>query len=111
MAAAHFKLDNLIAIIDHNEQQLDGWNREIMNLEPLAEKWRSFGWHVIEIDGHDFNPILAAFEQAKLVKGQPTAIIAHTIKGKGVSFMENNLEFHGRAPTPEEAERALKELA
>jgi transketolase len=111
MAAAHFKLDNLVAIIDHNEQQLDGWNREIMNLEPLGEKWRAFGWHVIEIDGHDFKPVLAAFEQAKLVKGQPTAIIAHTIKGKGVSFMENNLEFHGRAPTHEEAERALKELA
>ena len=111
MAAAHFKADNLVAIIDHNQQQIDGWNREVMNLEPLGEKWRSFGWHVIEVDGHDFDPILAAFEQAKSVKEQPTVIIAHTTKGKGVSFMENNLEFHGRAPTPEEAERALRELA
>ena len=110
MAATHFKVDNLVAIIDHNKQQLDGWNWEVMNLEPLGEKWHSFGWHVIEIDGHDFSQILAAFEQAKQIKGQPTLIIAHTIKGKGVSFMENNLEFHGRAPTPEEAERALKEL-
>ncbi len=111
MAASHFKLDNLVAVIDHNEQQIDGWNREVMNLEPLGERWRSFGWLVIEIDGHDFGQILSAFERAKLIKGQPTMIIAHTIKGKGVSFMENNLEFHGRATTPEETERALKELA
>jgi transketolase len=111
MAAAHFKVDNLVAIVDHNEQQIDGWNREVMNLEPLGEKWRSFGWKVMEIDGHNFNQILAAFEQAELVKGQPTVIIAHTTKGKGVSFMENNPEFHGRATTPEETELALKELA
>jgi transketolase len=111
MAAAHFKVDNLVAIVDHNKQQIDGWNWEVMNLEPLGEKWRSFGWRVIEIDGHNFDQILAAFEQAKLVKGQPTVIIAHTIKGKGVSFMENNPEFHGRATTPEETELALKELA
>jgi len=111
MAAAHFEVDNLVAIVDHNKQQIDGWNWEVMNLEPLGEKWRSFGWRVIEIDGHDFDQILAAFEQAELVKGQPTVIIAHTIKGKGVSFMENNPEFHGRAATPEETELALKELA
>ena len=111
MAAAHFKVDNLVAIIDHNEQQIDGWNREIMNLEPLGGKWHSFGWNVIEVDGHNIDQIIAALEEAKLVKGKPTVIIAHTIKGKGVSFMENNLEFHGRAPTPEEAERALQELA
>ena len=111
MAAAHFKVDSLVAIVDHNKQQLDGWNRDIMNVEPLGEKWRSFGWHVIEIDGHNLDQLLQAFEQAKLVKGQPTAIIAHTTKGKGVSFMEGNIDFHGRAPTPEEAERALKELA
>lgn len=110
MAAAHFKVDNLVAIVDHNKQQLDGWTREIMNLEPLAARWRSFGWHAIEIDGHDFGQILPALEEAKGTKGQPTVIIAHTIKGKGVSFMENNVEFHGKAPTPEEAERALKEL-
>jgi len=111
MSAAHFKADNLVAIIDHNKLQLDGWNREIMNLEPLADKWRAFGWQVIEVDGHSFPQILAAFEEAGQVKGQPTGIIAHTVKGKGVSFMENNVDFHGKAPTPEEAERALKDLA
>jgi transketolase len=110
MAAAHFKLDNLIAIVDNNGIQLDGWNREIMNLEPFAPKWQGFGWHVIEVDGHDLNQIVAALEQAKLVKGQPTVIIAHTVKGKGVSFMENNPEFHGKAPTLAEMEKALKEL-
>ena len=111
MAAAHFKLDNLIAIVDNNGIQLDGWNREIMNLEPFALKWQGFGWHVTEVDGHDLNQIIEALEQAKLVKGQPTVIIAHTIKGKGVSFMENNPEFHGKAPTPAEMEKALQELA
>lgn len=110
MAAAHFKLDNLIAIIDHNKQQIDGWNRDVMNLEPLPQKWDSFGWKVIEVDGHDFPPLLAAFEQAKQATGQPTVIIAHTIKGKGVSFMENNPDFHGRAPTAEQVNRALREL-
>jgi transketolase len=111
MAAEHFKLDNLVAIVDHNKQQIDGWNYQIMNLEPLGEKWKSFGWEVIEIDGHDFESILTALEKAKSVKGKPAVIIAHTIKGKGVSFMENNLEFHGRAPTLAEAEIALRELS
>lgn len=111
MAAAHFKLDNLVAIVDHNQQQIDGWNAEIMNLEPLPEKWRAFGWEVIDVNGHDFRQILAAFEKAQQVKGRPTMIIARTIKGKGVSFMENNLEFHGTAPTPEQAKAALEELA
>ncbi len=109
-AAAHFKVDNLVAIIDYNKQQLDGYCCDIMNLEPLADKWRAFGWEVLEIDGHDFQQILTAFDKAREVKGKPTAIIAHTVKGKGVSFMENNIEFHGKAPTPQEAERALKEL-
>jgi len=111
MAASHFKVDNLVAIIDYNRQQIDGWSWQVMNLVPLEQKWSSFGWHVIQVDGHDFDQILAAFEQAKQVKGKPTLIIAHTVKGKGVSFMENNLEFHGKAPTPEEAQRALEELA
>jgi len=110
MAAAHFKLDNIVAIVDRNRLQLDGFTYEVMDTEPLAEKWRSFGWHAVEIDGHDLKQILAALEEAKTVKGKPTAIIARTTKGKGVSFMENNVDFHGRAPTPEEAERALKEL-
>ena len=110
MAAAHFKLDNLVAIVDRNGQQIDGWTYQVMNTEPLADKWRAFGWHTIEADGHDLSQILAALEEAKAVVGKPTAIVAHTVKGKGVSFMENNLDFHGRAPTPEEAQRALKEL-
>lgn len=110
MASAHFKLDNLVAIVDHNKQQIDGWNREVMNLEPLAEKWKAFGWHTMEVDGHDLSQLITAFDEAKQVKGRPTAVIAHTIKGKGVSFMENNPEFHGRAPTAAEVERALEEL-
>ena len=110
MASAHYKLDNLMAIVDHNRQQLDGWNCDIMNLEPLAEKWKAFGWHTIEVDGHDLAQLLLAFKEAKQVKGKPTAIIAYTIKGKGVSFMENNPDFHGKAPTPTEVEKALEEL-
>jgi transketolase len=110
MAAAHFKLDNLVAIVDNNGLQIDGWNRDVMNLEPFAKKWEAFGWHVIEVNGHNFTQLIDAFEKAKHVKGQPTVIIAHTIKGKGVSFMENNVEFHGKAPTPAEMEKALKEL-
>lgn len=110
MAAAHYRLDNLVAIVDNNGQQIDGWNRDVMNLEPFTEKWRAFGWHVIEVDGHDFAQLIPAFDQAKLVKGQPVAVIAHTIKGKGVSFMENNPDFHGKAPSAEEVETALKEL-
>jgi len=111
MAAAHFKLDNLVAIVDNNGLQIDGWNRDIMNIEPFDKKWQGFGWHVIEVDGHDFAQLIEAFEQAKSINGQPTVIIAHTVKGKGVSFMENNVDFHGKAPNAEELEIALKELA
>ncbi len=110
MAAAHFKVDNLVAIVDNNGQQIDGWNRDVMNLDPFNKKWQAFCWHVIEVDGHDLAQLIDAFNQAKLVKGQPTVIIAHTIKGKGVSFMENNPDFHGKAPSAAEVERALKEL-
>jgi len=110
MASAHFKLDNLVAIVDHNELQIDGWNRDVMNLEPLAEKWKAFGWHTIEVNGHDLSQLITAFNEAKRVKGKPTVIIAHTIKGKGVSFMENNVDFHGKAPTLAEMEKALEEL-
>jgi len=110
MAAAHFKVDNLVAIVDNNGLQIDGWNRDVMNLDPFSQKWQAFGWHVIEVDGHDLAQLTAAFNRAKLVKGQPTVIIAHTIKGKGVSFMENNPDFHGKAPTATEVEIALKEL-
>ncbi len=110
LSAAHFKVDNLVAIVDCNRLQLSGWTREIMNLEPFAQKWQAFGWHTIEIDGHDFDQILAALQECQNTKAKPTVIIAHTTKGKGVSFMENNVAFHGKAPTPEEAEKALKEL-
>jgi transketolase len=110
MAAAHFRLDNLVAIVDNNGLQIDGWNCNVMNLEPFNKKWEAFGWHVIEVDGHDFTQLLDAFEQAKLVRGKPTVIIAHTIKGKGVSFMENKADFHGKAPNAAEVELALKEL-
>ena len=110
MAAAHFKIDNLVAIVDKNGLQIDGWNRDIMNLEPFTEKWQAFGWHAISVDGHDLAELGGAFEQAKLVKGQPSVIIAHTVKGKGVSFMENKVDFHGKAPNAAEVEMALKEL-
>jgi len=110
MACSHYKRDNLCAILDYNGFQIDGKIKDIMNLEPIAAKWQAFGWHVIEIDGHSISEILAAYEEAKATKGKPSIIIAHTIKGKGVSFMENVVDFHGRAPTKEEAQKALKEL-
>jgi transketolase len=111
MAAAHFKVDNLTAIVDNNGLQLSGCTADTLSLEPFKDKWASFGWHVIEVDGHDINQLLDAFDKAKKVKGKPTAIIAHTVKGKGVSFMENNVDFHGKAPSAKELEIALKELA
>jgi len=110
MAAAHFKLDNLVASVDNNGQQIDGWNRDVMSLDPFNKKWQAFGWHVIEVDGHHLTRLIEAFDRAKLVKGKPTVIIAHTVKGKGVSFMENNPDFHGKAPNADEVEIALKEL-
>ncbi len=110
MAAAHFKMDNLVAIVDNNGLQIDGWNRDVMNLDPFAKKWQAFGWRVIEVDGHDLSQLIDAFNRAKLVKGQPTVIIAHTVKGKGVSFMENNPDFHGKTPNAAEVKIALKEL-
>jgi transketolase len=110
MACAHYKCDNLCAILDYNGFQIDGRICSVMALEPVAAKWSSFGWHTIEIDGHDMNQILAAYKEAATIKGKPSIIIARTIKGKGVSFMENVCDFHGRAPTKEEAGIALKEL-
>lgn len=110
MAASQFKLDNLTAIVDHNGQQLDGNCCDIMGVAPLAAKFQSFGWNAIEIDGHSMEEIVRALETHP-APGMPTAIIAHTIKGKGVSFMERNVGFHGKAPSVEETERALKELA
>jgi transketolase len=110
MATAHFKVDNLAAIVDNNGQQIDGWNRDVMNLDPFSAKWQAFGWQVIEVDGHELAQLIPAFGKAEQIKGQPTVIVAHTIKGKGVSFMENNPDFHGKAPNAIEVEIALKEL-
>jgi len=110
MATAHYKMDNLVAVVDNNGLQIDGWNCDVMNLAPFNEKWRAFGWHVIEVDGHNLTQLIDAFDQSKLVKGKPVVIIAHTIKGKGVSFMENKAGFHGKAPNAEEMVIALKEL-
>ncbi len=110
MAGAHYKLDNLIAIVDRNGLQIDGPTETVMGLDPLQDKWASFGWHVIEIDGHSFPEILAAFDEASSVKEKPVVIIARTIKGKGVSFMENAVEWHGTAPSAEQRDKALAEL-
>lgn len=110
MAASHYKTDNLCAIIDQNGLQIDGFIHEVMSSYPISDKWRGFGWHVIEINGHDYKSILAAYDQAEKIKNQPTVIVAKTIKGKGVSFMENQVDWHGKAPSKEEAERALAEL-
>ncbi len=110
MAAAHYKLDGLCAIIDFNGLQIDGRIQDVMNPEPIPEKWRAFGWEVKEIDGHDFSQIIQAFDWAAGVKGKPAAIVAHTIKGHGVSFMESKANWHGVAPSPEEARQALMEL-
>ncbi len=110
MATAHYKVDNLTAIVDRNGIQNDGFTDSTMNLEPFADKWRAFGWNVEEINGHSILEILKALERAQQTKGRPTVIIAKTTKGKGVSFIENNPDWHGRAPTAEEAIRALAEL-
>ena len=110
MAAAHYKSDNLCAIIDANGLQIDGFTKDVMNPEPLDEKFKAFGWNVIKIDGHNLEEIRNALEEAKTVKGKPTAIVAKTVKGKGVSFMENEAGWHGKAPNKEQLEQALAEL-
>lgn len=110
MAAAHYKLDNLTAFVDYNGLQIDGSIQEVMNPEPIADKFAAFGWHVISIDGHDVEAIKAAIEQAKTVKGKPTMVVCKTVKGKGVSFMENNGAWHGSAPNQEQRDQAIAEL-
>ncbi|MBP1759853.1 MAG: transketolase, beta subunit [Firmicutes bacterium] len=110
MAAAHYKLDNLTAVLDYNGLQIDGKTDSVMSSAPLAQKWQAFCWHVIEVDGHDIDALLAGFAEAKEVKGKPTMIIAKTVKGKGVSFMEDQAGWHGNAPSVEQGEQALKEL-
>ncbi len=108
MFASHYKLNNLIAIIDRNHFQIDGLTEDIMSIEPFASKWKSFGWNVIEIDGHNILDIITALNTKNELN--PTVIIANTIKGKGISFMENNNEFHGKSPNDEEMNISLKEL-
>jgi transketolase len=110
MAAAHYRLENLIAIIDRNRLQVDGWTATVMNPEPLADKWRSFGWRVQEINGHDMAAIVGALQGACAAREGPTVIIAHTTKGKGVSFMEDSVDWHYGAVSAEAATRALREL-
>ena len=110
MFAAHYKLDNLVAIVDNNNLQIDGTVEEVMSPYPIPEKFAAFGWHVITIDAHDFDEIEKAFEEAKTVKGKPTVIVQKSVKGKGVSFMENQVGWHGSAPNAEQYEQALKEL-
>jgi transketolase len=110
MTASHYKLDNVTAILDYNGLQIDGPVKDVMNINPISNKWRAFGWYVIEINGHDFKEIFYSFERVKKLKGKPGIIIAHTTKGKGVSFMENVVDFHGKAPTKEQTVQALKEL-
>ena len=110
MSAAHYKLDNMIAFLDYNGLQIDGEVESVMNINPIEDKFKTFGWNVITIDGHDFDQIFAALDMAKDTVDKPTMIIAKTIKGKGVSFMENQASWHGSAPSEEQLEQALSEL-
>ncbi|MGO0123233.1 transketolase [Desulfothermobacter acidiphilus] len=109
MAAGHYRLNNLMAIVDRNRLQIDGETEKVMALEPMADKWRAFNWSVIEINGHRFEEIVPVLERVGYAQ-KPTAVIAHTVKGKGVSFMEGQVDWHGVAPKPEQGLQALKEL-
>lgn len=109
MCAAHHKLKHLVAIVDYNGIQINGWVNDVMSIEPLADKWKAFGWRVIECDGHDIRSLLVALHKAKKMCA-PSVLLAHTVKGKGVSFMEDNKYWHGTAPTEEEARMALAEI-
>lgn len=110
MSAGHYMLDNLCAIVDANELQIDGRCCDVMTVEPMAEKWRAFNWHVFEINGHDMEDITKTLDEAEKIKGKPSVILARTIKSKGVSFFEGKAEYHGVTPTKEELEKALMEL-
>ncbi len=110
MSAAHYKLDNVIGFVDYNHLQIDGTIEDVIGNDKIAEKFEAFGWNVITADGHDMAEILKAIDNAKTTKGIPSMIILNTIKGKGVSFMENKANWHGTAPTPEQVEQALQEL-
>ncbi|MFQ5952484.1 MAG: transketolase [Candidatus Omnitrophota bacterium] len=110
MTAAHYKLDSLCGIVDFNKMQIDGFCCEVKDLGAYKEKWKHFGWYAIETDGHDFNQLDKAFNECQKIKDKPQVVIAHTVKGKGISFVENKVEWHGIAPKKEELEKALKEL-
>lgn len=110
MAAAHYKLNNLVAIVDYNRLQLDGFNDEVMGIAPVADKWRAFNWRVFELDGHDMAQILDTLQAAIEHQNGPAVLVAHTIKGKGVSYMENVCEWHGKAPNDEQFAQAMREL-
>ena len=110
LTASHYKLDNVCGIVDYNKFQIDGRIEEVKGLEPLKDKWEAFGWEVLEIDGHNVAEVMDAYDKAEAIKGKPTLVLAHTVKGKGVSFFENKNKYHGVAPSKEELDRALKEL-
>ena len=110
MTAAHLKLDNLCAVVDWNGVQLDGTTREVMNVDPVPDKFRAFNWNVIEVNGHDLQSLLDAFDLAERTKDRPTVLIAQCVKGKGVSFMEGKCGWHGKAPNKEELANALAEI-
>ena len=110
MTASHYKIDNLCAVVDNNGLQIDGPVEQIMGVQPIQDKWAAFGWHTINIDGHNMEEILHALDEAEEIKGKPTVIIAKTTKGKGVSFFEGKVEYHGLAPTQEEFQKAVKEI-
>ena len=110
MFAAHYKLDNLCAVIDYNRKQIDGDVQDVMGIAPLADKWRAFGWNVVECDGHDVGRILSAFDEARRTKGKPAVILAKTVMGKGVSYMEDDYRWHGVPPNLEQAQKAMVEL-
>jgi len=110
LTSAHYKLDSVCGIVDNNKFQIDGRTEDVKALEPLKEKWKAFNWEVLEIDGHNLKEVTAAYDKAETIKGKPTIILAHTVKGKGVSFFENQNKYHGLAPTKEELDKAIKEL-
>jgi len=110
MFAAHYKLDNLCAVIDYNRKQIDGDVQDVMGIAPLADKWRSFNWNVLDVDGHDIPALLGAFDQARATRGKPSVVLARTVMGKGVSFMEDDYKWHGIPPSREQADQALREM-
>lgn len=110
LTSAHYKLDNVCGIIDYNKYQIDGRVEDVKGLEPLKSKWQAFGWEVFEINGHSVEEVVEAYDKAEKIKGKPSMILAHTVKGKGVSFFENKNKYHGLAPNKEEMEKAIKEL-